>query len=457
MLTLLKKYSVAILCSILLTCSFSCSAIDINTALTNAYKNSVKFKLLQDEFLQQANQYQKIYTSFIPEAHVSVVSGERYHNPSNRFLSNDWFPETNNLHRLQSPNVFTPKAELTISHNLFNGGQDIIKLKTIKQKSYAAKEKFYNDEQELIYEGIETYLNYYSFLETSKLYEAKVHYFQKMLEIEKQKLALGESTSVSVANAQVQLSKALSEHIASITAVQNLEKKFYNFFGILPSNIELPRISNDLENSETALMNSALNNSFVLNYYKNQILEQQLKVKFCRAAVLPKINAQFSVISPLPFQPEHSTATFVVEMRIPIFNHNTAFLDSRTEIRALNMLISQYKDKLEQIKMSVASEWKQYNSIKQQIEYSDDYVKFATIALSATQHEYELGNIRITDLLKAQNNFYDSKIENIKVNVALLKHMYKIKQLTNKLTAKSLNLNVKYFIPEQKQKFKKIL
>lgn len=457
MLTLLKKYIAAILCSILLACSFSCSAIDINTALTNAYKNSVKFKLLQDEFLQQANQYQKIYTSFIPEAHVSVVSGERYHNPSNRFLSNDWFPETNNLHRLQSPNVFTPKAELTISHNLFNGGQDIIKLKTIKQKSYAAKEKFYNDEQELIYEGIETYLNYYSFLETSKLYEAKVHYFQKMLEIEKQKLALGESTSVSVANAQVQLSKALSEHIASITAVQNLEKKFYNFFGILPSNIELPRISNDLENSETALMNSALNNSFVLNYYKNQILEQQLKVKFCRAAVLPKINAQFSVISPLPFQPEHSTATFAVEMRIPIFNHNTAFLDSRTEIRALNMLISQYKDKLEQIKMSVASEWKQYNSIKQQIEYSDDYVKFATIALSATQHEYELGNIRITDLLKAQNNFYDSKIENIKVNVALLKHMYKIKQLTNKLTAKSLNLKVNYFIPEQKQKFKKTL
>ncbi|KJV97015.1 outer membrane TolC domain protein [Orientia tsutsugamushi str. UT76] len=91
MLTLLKKYSVAILCSILLTCSFSCSAIDINTALTNAYKNSVKFKLLQDEFLQQANQYQKIYTSFIPEAHVSVVSGERYHNPSNSLFNNNWF------------------------------------------------------------------------------------------------------------------------------------------------------------------------------------------------------------------------------------------------------------------------------------------------------------------------------------------------------------------------------
>ncbi|KJV57245.1 outer membrane efflux family protein [Orientia chuto str. Dubai] len=278
-----------------------------------------------------------------------------------------------------------------------------------------------------------------------------------MLEIENQKQSLGESNSVNVANAQVGLTKAMFEHMASITAQQNIEKKFYNFFSILPSNIELPTISNDFASNEAELVNLGLNNSFVLNSYKNQILEQQLKVKFQRAAVLPKINARFSIRSPLPLlKPQEylTTADFVVAITIPIFNYNTAFLEARSETRALNMLISQYKDILEEIKVSIVSELKQYNSIKQQVEYSKDYVKFISIALTATQHEYELGNIRITDLLKVQNSFYDAQIEDIKVNVELLKHMYKIKQLTNQLTAKALNLQVDYFIPEQKIKFK---
>ncbi|KJV57235.1 outer membrane efflux domain protein [Orientia chuto str. Dubai] len=130
MLISFKKTILAIYYLILLTYSFSCCAIDINTALSNAYQSSIKFKLLQDKFFQQANQHLKIYANFLPEAHTSISSGKRYHHNGNNNWSSsgNWLPNkhaTNNL----------SNVELSISQNLFNGGQDLIRLKINKQEA----------------------------------------------------------------------------------------------------------------------------------------------------------------------------------------------------------------------------------------------------------------------------------------------------------------------------------
>ena len=98
------------------------------------------------------------------------------------------------------------------------------------------------------------------------------------------------------------------------------------------------------------------------------------------------------------------------------------------------------------------SSWFAFDATKFKIRATAQAVKAAEVAYEGTVQGEALGSKSIIDVLRAEERLNKARERNVDARKEVIVLSYKVRSFIGELTAKAMNLKVKYFSPEHEFK-----
>jgi outer membrane protein len=446
----IMKLSKKILILSILTNAFlsnNVHAIDLKEALVSTYATNEDLKSRRIEFIDSLEQFSQALAGFLPDISARLELDE---------VKNSRIGKNQNI----TPTKFKSiQRNLTVRQNLFNGGSSMANLKAAQEGYKAAKSRFYDEEQKILYAAIAAYLNYDEAKSIYDISDASVNFYAKSLESVDAKFKIGEATKTDLAISESQLSKAKFERSQNYSDLESNRAKFKQIIGADPEVIEKISLPNLPENIDGFSTKATLSN-WALNSAKHALNAARAGVNAAAGNLLPTLTAQISA-GRVYYDPEGSgnnnglNYTTALILNIPIFSNGGAEYSrvrhARNESRKAALSIDQA---IKTLQTNVVYLWQAFQSLQSGVNSAQLAVQAQETALKGVTYEFNAGLKTIVDVLNVEKALTDLRINQVRINKQRLLQAYQIKSTVGELTAKSLALNVTYFNPEEE--FKKI-
>jgi len=335
-----------------------------------------------------------------------------------------------------TPETFTDKYKISITQNLYDGGEKTLEIESSELIYENAVIDFYKTVQDLSLTAIEGYLtviNYEKSLEASKKNYDSVSRF---LEEIKLKYELGSATINELKNAESAFSIAETNLFSSEQNYKVSLKTFKSIVGKEAINLDdYVNIENDL-NFENILLNVYKDNFNIL-IAQNNIKIKEIDLSKEKSSNRPTLNltasTEYSDASRIDSGTENTNASIGLTLTIPIFQQNI----DKSDIRKINSQILQTEIELEDLKESlnieVSNYYKNYLVSKSNLNTSLLTIEYANTLLESTQEEYNLGTKSITDLIEAETNLLNVNVEYFNANKNYLINYFNLLALDGSL------------------------
>ncbi len=376
-------------------------AVDIDETIKSTIQNNPKVKIAYEKLEESKELIQNAYNQKLPTI-TSTISGT-YSNSDSSTSTTSSTPET-----------FTDKYKLSLSQNIYDGGEK--KLEIERSKILFDKEvvNFKITIQDLILTAIEGYLtviNYEKALEASNKNFDSVFRF---LDETKTKYDLGSATLYDLQNAESAF--AIAETNLFI-AQQNYEVSkitFNRIVGLEPINLEDIVDLNNKINLNTFIDNVQRDN-YTLALLDIDIQNTNLLLEKEKLSNKPSLDlstsVEYSDSGRVDSGTEKTNGTIGLTLTIPIFQKN----NDKSEIRKYQSKLLQseltYEDTKLDLNIQASNLYKNFLISKSNISSNNKQLKSIQTSLDSIKEEYNIGTKTITDLIDAE-----SELLNVNVN-----------------------------------------
>ena len=335
-----------------------------------------------------------------------------------------------------TPETFTDKYKISITQNLYDGGEKSLEIERSKIIYENAVINFYKTVQDLSLTAVEGYLtviNYEKSLEASKKNFDSVSRF---LEEVKLKYELGSATITELKNAESAFSIAETNLFSAEQNYKVSLKTFKSIVGKEAINLEdYINIEEDLNFDN--ILSEVYKNNFNILIAQNNIKIKELDLSKEKGSNRPTLDitasTEYSDGSRIDAGSENTNATIGLTLTIPIFQQNI----DKSDIRKINSQILQTEIELEDLKESlnieVSNYYKNYLVSKSNLNTSLLTIEYANTLLESTQEEYNLGTKSITDLIEAETNLLNVNVEYFNANKNYLINYFNLLALDGSL------------------------
>lgn len=438
--------------SILALSAASVSAATLEQALTSGYDYDEKFKTNRTDFLNEIEAFPKALSEFMPRVSASFDStNSKVTKKSDVGVADN--TSSNNLRYTRSLNVEQP---------IFNGWSSVSNLKAAQAGFRAARGAYYAKEQENFLQEIDLYLSTVEAQEKLTISKVSVRSNQTQLDAMKEKFRLGESTETEVASAREGLSTAKSLEAQAYANFANARANFERVFGMPADDIKFPEVPSDLPISLDHLIDEAVNVNPSVDSVINTASSAKASAAAAKGSLLPRVAFRLQYGQNF-YNPQDArnntvnseTTTSVLSVTVPILERGGAeYSEVRKAKYQAKKASLNYDSVIKQIRANAKAGWSKFEASKHRIEAAREAVNAAKIAYDGMIQEEMLGSKTIVDVLRAEEKLNKAREAKVEANKAMIFAAYEIKSLIGKLTAKSMNLNVKHFSPESE--FKKV-
>ena len=335
-----------------------------------------------------------------------------------------------------TPETFTDKYKISITQNIFDSGEknfEINKSKLIYENDII---NFYKTVQDLSLTAIEGYLtviNYQKSLEASKKnYDSVLRFLEEI----RLKYELGSSSITDLKNAESAFAIAETNLFASEQNYEVSLKTFKSIVGKEAINLEdYVEIKKNL--SFNNVLSNVYENNFNLLIAKNNIKIKKIDLSVEKSSNKPSLDitasTEYSDTSRIDDGSENTNATIGLTLTIPIFNQNI----DKSNIRKINSQILrteiEYEDLKDRLNIDTSNYFKNYMISQSNLKTSLLTIDYATTLLESTQEEYNLGTKSITDLIDAETNLLNKKVEYFNANQEFLINYFNLLALDGSL------------------------
>ena len=444
----MRKYISIIL---ILLFNYKSLAVDLHSALSNAYDNNGNFQSLRRQFLSDIEAFSQAFSEFLPQAYIYIQDQDT----KTKYISNTAIID-NGLPNQRS--VRTQQGNLTISQNIFNGGASMARLKAAQEAFKVLRAKYYDSEQKIIYDLIENYLYCYSSKEKYEIAETKVKTIKEQLASAEEKLKLGEATTIDLATAKTNLAFAETERLNRYADYQWAKAFFVKDFGIEAVDITLPSAPGNLPSSlENLIQRAILANPSVdsARYSVSQVKALELAAK---SALLPTVDLQVQRGRSF-YDPQsdnnyvngynNKSTTSSISVNIPIYSKGTEYSQIRKSKHATRLAVIQLDNAMKQARADSISAWVYYEAAQSKMIAATQAVESAQLSYDGTVQEEIVGAKTILDILDTADDLNAAKVSKVDAYTESIQSAYYVKIIIGELTARNLKLKVKYFTPEE--------
>ncbi|WP_425360736.1 MULTISPECIES: TolC family protein [unclassified Candidatus Tisiphia] len=427
---------------------FNCSvlAVDLPSALSSAYDNNGDLNTLRQNFLAEVEQFSAAFSGFMPSISYNIdynVSGSK--------------PDSQYAHSSKRE-VRSKQGAFILEQPIFNGGSSVAALKSAQSAFRASRAKYYEGEQKVLLSLIKNYLECYEAKEKYEISEISVKTNKHQLATIQEKLKLGEATSIDFASAKASLAASETNRLNLYANYQATKANFIRLFGIEADDIAMPSMPDNLPNSLEDLIQRAVNVNPSIDSTRHSVRSHKAAEIAAKAELLPKVSfkVQSGKTYYIPEKPmdrlNNRSTTSTLSVNIPIYSKGTEYSKIRKAKNSTRSAVIQLDDTIKQIRASAIGSWEGFEAAKSRIIAASQGVEAAQIAYDGTMQEEVVGSKTVLEVFTAEEKLYNAKIAKVDAHKDSILTAYQIKSLLGELTAKSLNLKVKYFTPEDEFK-----
>jgi len=375
-------------------------AIDIDDAIKSTIKNNPKVQIAFEKLQESKELIENAYNDKLPTI-TSTISGT-YSNSDSTTATATTTPET-----------FTDKYKLSLTQNLYDGGEKNLEIK--RSEGLFEKEiiNFKISIQDLILSAIEGYLTVINYEKSLEASNKNFDSVSRFLDETKTKFDLGSATLYDLQNAES--AHAIAETNLFISQQNyNVSKITFNrIVGLEPINLEdvidlnkninLSQFIKNVEknNYSLALLNNEINNSNII------LAKEKLSNK---PSLDLSTSVEYSDSGRIDSGTEKANGSIGLTLTIPIFQQNKDKSDIRKYHSKLLQSELTYEDTKQDLIIQASNLYKNYLISKSNISSNNKQLKSIQTSLDSIKEEYKIGTKTITDLIDAESDLLNVNV-----------------------------------------------
>ena len=417
-----------------LTLSSVCSSQTLYDTLAKAYKTSPLLK--SNRFKLEA----------INEELAKALSKNR---PQINFYGSIGSDETTTINTsgIESTKNNNPKSvTLEIEQNLYDFGRTKSLIDIADNTIFAQRADLKNQEQEILLKASSIYLSLLASTEINKLAKNNLSLLQKHYQATTDKFNLGEATSTDLSLAKARYLKARSDEIKSRGNIEKERSKYFSLIGVeAPKKLFFPEMVIDIPKNLKDITKETLkgNPKIIASGFRKKL--SFIKISSAASELLPSLDLNISAQNawaPNTFFDEYENYKMELNFKFPLYSggYNYSNVRQKKKEAMQNSKILDYdiKNALKEVEIL----WIDLNSLNAQIISINSTINANEMATEGVKKEYEVGSRTLLDVLDAEQDLLEEKVEAIKVKRDKFVTVFKLIAYIGKLSSINLNLEV---------------
>jgi outer membrane protein len=338
-----------------------------------------------------------------------------------------------------------------MSQTLYNGNRTANQVKAAEAQVLAARETLRNTEQNVLLEAATAYMNVLRDTAIVSLRRQNVEALEEQLRAVRDRFQVGEVTRTDVAQAEARLAGAQSELLLADANAKTSQAVYRRVIGDEPKRLAPGRpVERLLPKTLDACVATGLSRHPSIEAAKHGADAALLQVKVAEGSLYPTVTVEASYLRRFESSPQTDdfmTGQVVGRLSVPIYQGGGEFSTIRQSKETLGQRRLEVDVAREQVRAAVVQSWGLLEAAKAQIEASQSQVRAAEIALNGVREEARVGQRTTLDVLNAQQELLDARVNLITAQRDRVVASYQVLQTIGRLNAASLGLKVAVYDP----------
>ena len=340
-------------------------------------------------------------------------------------------------------------AGITINQTLFNGFQTDNNVRRAESNVYSQRESLRFTELTVLYNAVQAYMNVLSNTATLELNRNNVEVLEEQLRQTRDRFNVGEVTRTDVAQAEARLAGARSQVSAAESSLRTSIGIYRQNIGVEPRSLAPGRpLDRYVPGSLEAAIGIGLREHPQIISAEHALDAAEAQVKVLEGQLAPTVSLQGSVQQRYDQQLANSngvTASIVGRLTIPIYEGGQVYAQVRQQKEVVGQSRIQVDQIRDQIRAQIVDFWGRLEAAKAQVIAAQAQVQANEVALNGVREEARVGQRTTLDVLNAQQELLNSRVNLIVAQRDRVIYSYGVVQAIGQLTARFTALPVEVY------------
>jgi outer membrane protein len=331
-------------------------------------------------------------------------------------------------------------AGITINQTLFNGFQTDNNVRRAESTVYSQRESLRFTELTVLYAAVQAYMNVLSNTATLELNRNNVEVLEEQLRQTRDRFNVGEVTRTDVAQAEARLAGARSQVSAAESALRTSIGIYRQNIGVEPRSLAPGRpLDRYVPGSLEAAIAIGLKEHPQIISAEHALDAAEAQVKVLEGQLYPQVSVQGSVQQRFDQQLANAnglTAAIVGRLTIPIYEGGQVYAQVRQQKEIVGQNRIQVDQIRDQIRAQIVDFWGRLEAAKAQVIAAQAQVQANEVALNGVREEARVGQRTTLDVLNAQQELLNSRVNLIVAQRDRVIFSYGVVQAIGQLTAR---------------------
>jgi len=340
--------------------------------------------------------------------------------------------------------------ELTVTQPLFRGGRTVAATQEAENAVQAARARLTGTEQTVLLDAVTAYTNV---LRDQAVLDLNINNEQvlgRQLDATRDRFAVGEITRTDVNQAESRLATATANRIRAEGNLVSSRANYRKIVGQAPRDLQPANAPEALPVDEEEGMRLALANDPDVVAAEYDTRASAYNVDEVRGELLPSVNLQGRANTSLETSTEGGRSESyeaLVTLNVPIYEKGAVY----SRLREAKQRAGQRRVQVDIARRNSIEEvtraWEALQTAKAQIVAFQSGIGAATVALEGVQREAEVGSRTLLDVLDAEQELLDARVNLVSAQRDETVAAYRLKAAVGQLTARQLGLAVDLYDP----------
>ncbi len=409
----------------------------LNESLAAAYMNNPELLSVRAATREADEAVPQALANWRPNVELSGNIGRSYSHLNTRLPDRD---------QMRTPR----KSSLDITQPLFRGFRTIASVNGAESDVLAQRAALLAKEQDILLAAVSAYISVVRDQAVLNLNINNEQVLRRQLEATQDRFRVGELTRTDVSQAEARLSGATADRIQAEGDLEKSRANYLNIIGEAPKNLSQPAALSDLPASLEDALKSALSDhpDMVAKTHGEKAAREN--IKSVRGELLPTLNLVGTVNRNWESTDNDSQITngsVTLNLTVPLYQKGSVMSRLRAAKQDAGQSRIDLEDQRRDTTEATTKAWQSLQTAQARIKSFSAQIKAAEIALEGVQREASVGSRTVLDVLDAEQELLDAKVNLVRAQRDEVVASYELKEAVGGLTARKLKLAVDYYDP----------
>jgi TolC family type I secretion outer membrane protein len=332
------------------------------------------------------------------------------------------------------------------TEHLFDGFKTPATVDSAESSVKAGRAALQDAEQQLLLDASKAYLDVVQATENLKLNRENEQVLQKQLDITKDRFQIGELKRTDMDQARSRLKAAMVSRLQAEGDLANQRATFARLVGDMPGSLEIPKVALENPKTQDEAVVMALHNNPAIIAASHTYDAAKSDITAAKGSLWPQVDLVASSTrgwdQSTTITDRQNTSTIMARVTIPLYHAGTDY----AKTRAMQQTSTQRRMELEYARHKAREQalnaWQALQTARSSIQGRKEVVEATAAALDGVEIESKVGTRTTLDVLNAQQELLEAKINYIKAQHDETYAIMQVKSAIGELTAAALHLPV---------------